>query len=808
MTSQTSPSVRMRSVFDTDWKFHRDDIAGGQNPDLDDAGWQGVTLPHDWSIEGPIDENHPSGWGGGFLPGGVGWYRKSFAVPAEQRGKRFVVEFDGVYKNCDVWLNGQHLGFHPYGYTSFQYDLTPQLRFGDESNVLAVRVDDTGQPDARWYTGAGIYRHVWLTVTNDLHVAQWGTTIRTPLVSPEIARIQVLTHVKNDGAERQIAALTTKIIDAAGETVASAMTTPMDPSGTVGRRYAIEPGAENEFVQHIPLRNPRLWSVEDPYLYRVVSEVKVDDTVVDVYETPLGVRDARFDIDRGFLLNGEPVKTNGVCIHHEAGAVGAAVPDRVLERRLEVLKAMGCNAIRHSHYPPAPELLDMCDRMGFLVMDEAFDEWRQARYTYGSHMHFDVTGLDDLRSMLRRDRNHPSVVIWSVGNEIPEQNRAEGVQILRELMAVVREEDPTRAVTSACDLIASLDATLPEFCELLDVVGYNYVDRWGERRERYYDPDRERYPSRKMIGTEHSAIGGPRGDYSAEGSWYGPYHTRMISAEQLWRFTALHDYVAGDFMWTGIDYLGEARWPHKNSSSGVIDTCGFPKDGYYFYQSQWTKEPMLHVFPHWNWAGREGEVIPVVCYTNCETVELFLNGKSFGKKRYAFPRPGMVGLDWYSATRPPRDLTTADLHLTWDVPYEPGTLRLVGRKGDEVVCVQEIVTTGEPAALSLSVDRSEIAADGRDVVHVTVRVLDAQGRFVPTADSPVTYKVEGAGRLIAVDNGNPTDHGSYQANGRRAFNGLGLAVVQSSGSAGQIRVTASSPGLSEASVTVEARPAE
>ncbi len=516
------------------------------------------------------------------------------------------------------------------------------------------------------------------------------------------------------------------------------------------------------------------------------------------------MREICFDVDKGFSLNGQQVKINGVCIHHDAGCVGAAVPERVWERRLQLLKEMGCNGIRSSHYPPAREFLDLCDRLGFLVMDEAFDEWALGKVYYGYHEYFDEWALDDLVSMLHRDRNHPSIVLWSVGNEIPEQSQREGAALLQELVDTVHEEDPTRPVTSACDNLAAPVHTTLEFAEALDVVGYNYADRWGKLRELVgYSVDHLEFPDRAMIGSENVSIPCIRGKYTAlEGEgWVRPYYSSMLRAEQLWRFTATHDYVAGDFMWTGIDYLGEARWPSKNSSSGVIDLCGFAKDSFYFYQSQWTKTPMVHLFPHWNWAGREGQVVKLVCYTNCDTVELFVNGVSYGVKAYSFPHPGLDGREW----RPEIDAidyTTNDLHLSWDVVYQPGTLKAVGVKDGQVVCEEEIVTTGAPAALRLTVDRATIAADGRDVAHVVVEALDAAGRVVPDASDMVTFEVAGAGALIGVDNGDPRCHDDYKANHRALFSGKALAIVQATCAAGEIRVTAKAPGLQAAAVTV------
>ncbi|MBN1139403.1 MAG: DUF4982 domain-containing protein [Anaerolineae bacterium] len=792
-------SARSHRLFDDDWRFFRGDAPGAQDVVYDDHAWRKLDLPHDWSIAGPFSQDHPSGGGGGYLPGGVGWYRKSFRLPEEDRGRTISIAFDGVYKNCDVWINGHHLGFHPYGYTSFFYDMTPFLSYDEVTNVLAVRVDNATQPDARWYTGSGIYRHVWLDKTDPLHIAHWGVYGRTPVVTEALAEVEILTRVKNEGEDARACTLVTAIVDRDG-----------NEAGTTRSSHPLKGNEEHEFVQRIKVHQPHLWSVDDPYLYRVQSTVVADGLPADDLETTLGIRDICFDADRGFLLNGKRVKINGVCLHHDGGCVGAAVPERVWERRLERLKEMGCNGIRSSHYPPAPEFLDLCDRMGFLVMDEAFDEWKQGKFQYGYHDYFEQWAITDIESMVHRDRNHPCIVLWSVGNEIPEQTRPEGVPILKRLIDAVRQADPTRPITSGCDNIAAHVPATEAFLEALDVVGYNYVDRWEERRELCYSIDRHRFPQRRMIGSENTSLAGARGDYALDEAhgWHGPYHTRMIDVEQLWKFTRLYDYVAGDFMWTGIDYLGETRWPAKNTSCGPIDMCGFYKDAFYFYQSQWTKEPVLHLFPHWNWPGKEGQPIPVICYTNCDSVELIVNGRSLGTKSLAFPRWGMDrSKGWsFENLRPRVRPTTADLHLAWHVPHEPGELRAIGTRDGQVVCERRIVTAGPPAQIRLEADRKTIVADGRDVVHIVVRILDDHGNPVPTADDMVAFEVEGQGRIIGVDNGNPTSHESFQANQRRAFNGLCLAIVQATRIPGTIRVVAIAPGLKAGEIVVETTP--
>jgi beta-galactosidase len=546
-------------------------------------------------------------------------------------------------------------------------------------------------------------------------------------------------------------------------------------------------------------------------MYAAHTVVSIAGTVVDEFDTPFGIRTIAYDVDKGFLLNGQQVKMHGVCLHQDGGCVGSAVPIQVWERRLRLLKEMGCNAIRTSHNPPDPEFLDLCDRMGFLVMDEAFDEWTMHKVPHGYASYFKEWGIRDLTDMIQRDRNHPSVVLWSVGNEIGEQTASNGADILCPLVETVHTEDPTRPLTAACDSVytdhggAKLD-----FLNLLDIVGYNYVDRWGVRRETYYADDRREFPDRKFIGTEDSNLADVRGNYNfvpmgRDGLGRWDYTASMIDAEQLWKFVRTHDYVIGDFTWTGIDYLGEANWPNKQSSSGSLDTCGFPKDAYYFWQSQWTAEPMLHLFPRWNWTGREGQVIPVLCYTNCTTVELFLNGKSLGAKSLEFPRAGTSG-GWDSYAQPRVLPTTADLHLSWDVPYQPGTLKAVGYRYGKPVCEDDISTAGPAAAIVLAPENNTIAADPEAVAQVTVKIVDSHGNLVPDASNMVSFVVDGPAHLIGVDNGDPSSHDSYQASSRAAFNGMALAVVRLTGTPGTVSVTATSSGVASATVPITVKP--
>ena len=792
---------RQRLLMDFNWKFSQTDTIGADKTEFNDSKWRTLNLPHDWSIENEFIQNAPTGGGGGYLPTGIGWYRKHFNLPKSALSQSVWIEFDGVYQNSDVWINGHHLGHYPNGYTSFYYDLTPYLKSGE--NIVAVRVDNSLQPNSRWYSGSGIYRHVWLDIANPLHVAQWGTYVTTPQVASTSATVTIKTKIDNRNANSKDAVLRTIIVDAKGNEVAKTESPISVPQQN-----------QSEAEQKIAVTNPSLWSVESPTMYSVHSIILHKGKVVDEVTSPFGIRDLKYDANSGFLLNGKRVKMNGVCLHHDAGSVGAAVPEAMWVRRLQLLKQMGCNAIRTSHNPVAPEFLDLCDNMGFLVMDECFDVWKAYKAKYDYATYFDDWSQHDLVNFIYRDRNHPSVVLWSAGNEIPEQSAQKGVEILQSLIETFHKEDPTRPVTSANDQIAAdgHPATLP-FLNLLDIVGYNYVDRWHERRELFYDIDKRNHPEWKMIGTESSSVGGMRGNYYSGGGFFGPVDSStvrsanfgsLVRAEQLWKFVSLHDYVAGDFMWTGIDYIGEARWPSKNSSSGVIDLCGFPKDGYYFYQSQWTTKPMIHLAPHWNWKGKEGQVIQVVAYTNCDSVELFLNGKSFGIKALQFPRPGNSG-SWNRYDVPPVNVTTGDLHLTWDVPYQPGTLKAVGRKGGKIVVEEEAHTAGAPAAFRLSVDCNNISTAPCDVAHVKIEVVDANGNVVPDASVPVQVIVEGEGKLIGLDNSNPFDHTSMKSDHRNTFNGLALAVVQSNNKLGTIRVRTNSTSLKNASIEIGTR---
>jgi beta-galactosidase len=809
----TSP--RERVSFDFGWRFFLGDATGAEQPAFADKAWRSLDLPHDWSIEGTYDEHAAAGGAGGYLPTGIGWYRKTFSLPETAQGRQVIVQFDGVYEHSTVWINGHELGTRPYGFETFDYDLTPYLHFGGSPNVIAVRVDNSAQPNSRWYSGSGIYRHTWLTFSDPLSIAPFGVFVTTPDVSAAKTAVHVQVKLQNRRSSNAQVVLRTEILNTHGEPLAERIENSTTPA-------EVAAGAALDLETTLAISSPQLWSPESPTLYRARTEVFVNGQVVDAVETPFGIRRLEYDVNRGLLINGTSVKLRGMCLHHDAGSVGAAVPVAVLERRLRLLQEMGCNAIRCSHNPMAPEFYDLCDRLGLLVMDEAFDEWtmRKPQIKFGYSDIFKDWFERDLVDFIHRDRNHPSIVMWSAGNEIGEQRASNGPEVLSKLVAIFHREDLTRPVTAAMDNIFNDDGQAPvAFSSLLDIVGYNYVDRWGTRRETYYADDRSAFPQRKFVGTESVTARGTRNDYQfapllgggrflseAPSRRVGPegalYTTGTIEYSSLWKFIATHDYVIGDFGWTGFDYLGEARWPEKGAGSGPLDTCGFKKDTFYFYQSIWTSKPMLHLLPHWNWPDRVGKGVPVVAYTNCAAVELFLNGRSLGAKAREFPAQGASG-GWNTYAKTQIQATTADLQLVWDAIYEPGELKAVGYNRDGAVIVTEIVrTAGEPAKLEVSVDRSTLTADSRDVAHVTVRALDKNGVLVPLANNQLTFELSGPANLIGVDNGDLASHDSYKTNTRPLFHGMALALIQSKREPGSIRVAVHARGLPAATVNI------
>ena len=798
--------------MDAGWRFHQGDVMGAEAATYDDMDWRKLDLPHDWSIEGDNLRENTGGGSIGFFPTGMGWYRKTFDVKAFDKNKLYSIEFDGIYMLSTVWLNGHELGTWPYGYSSFSYDLTPYLRA--KGNVLAVRVDNSRHGNSRWYTGSGIYRHVRLVETARTHFAKWGVFNSTMHLTEKKAAIRVKSELENDDNRDKQLTLSHTIIDADGNIVARAE-----------QRVGIAAGSRGTDEQTINVPNPVLWNLDNPYLYTLRSTLTEGKRLVDEVDNVLGIRTIEYPLDKGFLLNGQQVKMKGVNLHHDGGAVGAAVPERVWERRLEILKSGGCNAIRTAHNPPAPEFLDLCDRMGLLVMDEAFDQWINGKNKEDYHLYFREWHERDLTAMVARDRNHPSVVMWSIGNEIRDQRSAEGPGAAAEMIAICHRLDDTRLVTSGNDEIASNSPTSPEFLAAFenDIIGYNYPDRWRTRREVVYAIDKAAYPNRRVVATESTGLGGPRRQYQWPGTMPPPQlgagadgfspqqqqqprfrrrnrgliSSEMIDVEQRWRFTTAYDYVIGDFMWTGIDYYGESGWPSRGSQSGYLDNCGFPKDGYWFFKSIWSQEPVLHLLPHWNWEGHEGQIMQVACFTNCEEVELFVNGKSYGKKATEFPRRG-VNPSWASYDPGKHFATTADLHLTWDVEYQPGEIKVVGKRDGQTF--EDVIRTASvPAQLRATVDRPSFRAIPSDVAHVTIEVLDKDGNLCPLADNQVRFSVKG-GRLIGVESGNMTDLSSVLASERKAWSGKCLAIVAAD-HPGPVIVTAQAVGMPASTVT-------
>ena len=744
----TGKDVRQKETFNLNWFFYLGEEEKTPG-DKDTADYRPVKLPHDWSLEYPFEEDARSGGSGGYVRTGTGWYKKIFRVnPDAVKSKRAVLHFEGAYMLAQVWLNGQSLGRHVYGYTPFEWDITDLLKTDGSENVVDVKVNNSAQPNSRWYSGSGITRNVWICGMKDIHVAPYGVWIRQPEVSGEQAQIHMETRVCVNHRNR--ASCEGTALEENGEIAVETGIYAPDGSLCMQERTAqsqqIGAGVREEllFCQDFLLESPVLWDTENPALYKAVTKIYKDGLLLDEVCTVTGFRNVRFDSTQGFLLNGVRVKLNGVCVHHDGGCAGAAVHPQIWERRLEKLKAMGVNAVRMSHNPPDPALLDLCDRMGLMVMDEAFDEWRIMKgKELGSNTHesrgysewFDSCHEEDMRLMLLRDRNHPSIIIWSIGNEVPDQTVPEGYLTARHLKSICRELDPERLVTQANDQIcAEPRAAAEEFLNELDVVGYNYVDRWRTRAETLYDDDKRAHSDWCVIGTENGSLGGVRGEYLLDmkekaGWWKMPYYSAPVKIGKLLHFTMTHDYVAGDFMWTGVDYLGEAHWPARSSSAGVLDTCGFEKDSYYFYQSIWKRpEPMAHLLPHWNPEVEEGTIIPVLGYTSCESAELFLNGKSYGRKAYAYPSYGMTER-YGHFDKIPVPVNTDDLFLSWDVPYIPGYIELVGYMDGREAVRHTVRTAGEPAAVKLNCYRSEMKGDGLDIAQIEAEILDEHGHL-------------------------------------------------------------------------------
>ncbi|MGG9960834.1 sugar-binding domain-containing protein [Ferruginibacter sp. SUN106] len=781
--------VRQTINFDNDWKFYLGNDSTASNENYNDASWRNLNLPHDWSIEGKFSKDHPATNQGGALPGGIGWYRKTFTLPLSSKEKNITIEFDGVYRNSEVWINGHYLGKRPNGYISFQYDLTPYLKFGKDKNVIAVKVDNSQQPNSRWYSGSGIYRDVRLIIKSDFQIDEKSLFITTPIVSKDSATINVKGVFKSPVAHYLALKIRTIVLSANNEEVYSEIT----GLGNVNNAGGIN--------SNFSIKTPLFWSMDNPILYKLKLELlSLRSEILDSITTTFGIRSFHFDNKKGFFLNNQPLKIKGVCMHHDLGALGAAFNYRAAERQLQILKTMGCNAIRTAHNPPAPEFLDLCDKMGFLVMDEAFDMWQKKKNKFDYSKDFKDWYKKDLEDMVLRDRNHPSIFMWSIGNEIREQFDSAGKTMAKELVDIVKHIDPTRPVTSAMTEIF-LEKNFIAQSNALDVFGFNYKDY-------DYDSLPQRFPGQQFIASETVSGLATRGVYQFPSDtnriWPPNYKVQDTftgnkdltcaaydntyaywgnTHEKAWLAVKKRDFIAGTFVWSGFDFLGEPvpyQWPARSAYYGIVDLAGFPKDVYYMYQSEWTTKPVLHIFPHWSW--KAGDTVDVwAYYNNADEVELFLNGKSLGTRKK----------------------TTEALHVMWRVPFAPGTVKAISKKNGKIVLIKEIKTAGAPAKIELTADRKIIHANGKDLSFIMARIVDKDGNVVPGANNLITFSIAGNANIAATDNGYQADTASFSSPQRRAWKGMALAIVRSSAKKGNSTLTAKAPGLISGTIALK-----
>lgn len=777
-------SARSKFLFNFNWLFHYGDLENGEDPGLDDSEWRNLDLPHDWSIEdlpgqdSPFDSTAINGISMGYLKGGTSWYRKNFHVPKKLNSKRISIIFEGIYMNADVWLNGKHLGNHPYGYTSFYYDITEALNFGGE-NVLAVEVKNEGS-NSRWYPGSGINRNVWLSVTNPLHIANWGTFITTPEITPGEAAVTLELNLVNALNEDANIDIVTTIIDPSGKQIAS--TTSNESIGA---------GSKNKFLQNLEVSGPHLWSPDSPELYTALTEIKLQDKLIDEKVTTFGIRKIEFSTE-GFFLNGENVLLKGACVHHGNGPLGAAAYDRAEERRVELMKASGFNAIRCAHNPPSPAFLDACDRLGILVIDESFDMWRYPKRPDDYSNYFDEWWEKDLESMILRDRNHPSIIMWSTGNEIPERGRPEGVETSKELVEFVKKLDSTRPVTAA---VNGLTPDKDPYFATLDIAGYNYAVGGDHWEESLYTKDHNRVSDRIIYCAESYPL-------EAFGSW--------MSVKE-------YPYVIGDFVWTGFDYLGEASigwlgYPHEgnfypwnHAFCGDIDICGFKRPQSWYRnvlwehgkqlslwvtppepsfplnpdKAPWSKWEWQDVVKEWNWEKHEGEIFDVYAYSAYEEVELFLNGNSLGKKATSQEN------EWIAS---------------WEVLYQSGELLAIAYEEDEIIDSSIIKTAKETEKILLTPDRTQIKANGQDLCYITVDLVDREGIRNPEAENLIHFSISGPAEVLATGSSNPRSTESFRQPKRKAWKGRCLLIVKTTREAGEIVVTAKAEGLDDTRV--------
>ncbi|MDP4624482.1 MAG: DUF4982 domain-containing protein [Akkermansiaceae bacterium] len=803
-------NARTRESFNKGWTFQKGDAPGAESVEFDDSEWRTLNLPHDWAIEGPFDIKYNARSGG--LPfHGTGWYRKTFTAPADLKDQLVTIEFDGAMYNAHVWINGHHLGSRPFGYIGFQFDLTSHLKPGAE-NTLVVRLTPEDL-SSRWYPGAGIYRNTWLETKSLTHVAHWGTFVTTPVVSEASADVNVDNQITHSGSSQAEFQIQTQLLDSSGKQVAEESSL-----------LAIHPGETLPVSHNLQVANPQRWDLDTPVLYTAVTRILDGEKEIDRTETPFGIRTVEYTPGTGLLLNGRHVRLKGVCMHHDLGALGAAVNRRATERQLEIMKSMGVNAIRTSHNPPSPEQLEFCDKMGLLVQVEAFDCWQMPKIENGYNKFFDAWHERDLRDMIRRDRNHPSVIMWSIGNEILEQSKKDGWKLAQHLHRISKDEDPTRLTSAGFNYYpASVNHGL---AAEVDIPGFNY-------KPLNYSEVTAAHPDWNILGSETSSCVSSRGVYHLPIEKYEKHPSKQVTSYDLigpvWayppdiEFRSLEENpnVLGEFIWTGFDYLGEPTpyggrdnstngywnddWPSRSSYFGAVDLCGFPKDRFFLYQSQWTDvkdNPMVHVLPHWNWQDHEVETIPVYVYTNAAEAELFLNGKSLGRKA--------KGKDTTPIKVAFNNWTEGDYNtpyrLRWDVPFAPGELKTVAYQDGKAIAEDIRVTSGSPAGTHLSADRPTIGADGADLSFVTVKITDKDGNFCPLADNNVTFTIDGPGEIVAVDNGDATSLESFQGNQRKAFSGMALVVIRSlEDKPGTITLEANSEGLAQTQIEIEAK---
>jgi beta-galactosidase len=778
--------AQVRSIvnFNNDWKFYLGNDSTASNENFNDNNWRTLNLPHDWSIEGNFSKENPATTQGGALSGGIGWYRKTFSIPATSKNKNISIEFDGVYKNSEVWINGHYLGKRPNGYISFQYDLTPYVKYGKGKNILAVKVDNSKQPNSRWYSGSGIYRDVRLVFVNETaSVKHWGAFVTTSDITKGEARINVNTKLISAIKGWKSISLFFDIYDNKNRLVSGGEKSPFDDLKFSGSKM------QHTFSTNI--FNPKLWSVDNPNLYKLIIRVVSKSKLVDTYETTFGIRTIHFDREKGFFLNNKSLKIKGVCMHHDLGALGAAFNSSAAERQLRILKEMGCNAIRTAHNPPAPAFLDLCDKMGFLVMDEAFDIWQKKKNKFDYSLDFAAWHKKDLEDLILRDRNHPSVFMWSIGNEIREQFDSTGIALTKELVDIVKRFDNTRPVTAA---LTETDTTKNFMYQAnaLDVLGWNYNDK-------NYPDVLKKYPNQIFIASETNSAIASRGRYdmpsdsvrvwpakgkkeieNINGDWTVSAYDNVkaywgSTHEETWKIIKKYNFLSGMFVWTGFDYLGEPTpypWPARSSYFGIVDLAGFPKDAYYMYQSEWTTKPVLHIFPHWNW--EQGKIVDLwAYYNNADEVELFLNGKSLGTRKKI----------------------NDDLHVMWRVPFEAGTLKAISKKDGKIVLQKEIKTAGAPFKIELQIDYKNKYADSNALAFITATIVDKDGNLVPNANNLIEFSVSDNASIVATDNGYQADTTRFLSTKRQAWKGMALAIIKPASKNRNNTLMAKSEGL-------------